>query len=186
MKMRMLVVGVLILLGLSACQSMGTKAAGYFSNPVSAGTELELTRELRVPAGLARVYLQGGEARDYGKLDQYQPFCYFLMNAPAPTARNIRPTVFTVRSVGLLEQDVRRAMPVRLAFLGIASASDDPGVIAFETHMLLDGGAAQGPEWLVCSGAFAPPAEAEPIRLPEMRQALGAWVVVRVPGSTGF
>lgn len=177
--------GVLGVLGLSACQSTGVNT-GYFSNPVSEGTELELVEPLQVPAGLARVYLQGGEMRRYGEIDQYQPFCFFLMRDPAPLGRDIQPAVFVVRSVNLREQDVRIATPVRLAYQGLSWNSDGPGVIAFETHMLLNTTDDQSsPERLVCSGAFAPPAEATPIRLAQMRQALGSRVVVRVPGSAG-
>ena len=177
------VVMAVLLLGLSACQSVG---GGYYDNPVAVGTELELLRALRVPPGLARIYLQGGETTDYAGLDQYRPFCYFLMRNPAPTAREIAPAVFRVRAVELREQDVRLPVPLRLAHrAGLGVGSDGPGVIAFETHMLLDGAPPQGPERLVCSGAFAPPLEAAPIRLDEMREVLGERVRVRVPGSTG-
>lgn len=176
------VLGVLLSLGLAGCQSAGPQT-GYFSNPVSGGTELELVESLPVPAGLARAYLQAGEVHRYVDIDQYQPFCYFLMHDPAALTRNIRPAHFTVRSVQLLEQDVRLALPVRVAQWGVAETSDDPGVIAYETHMLLEVPAQGDPERLVCSGAFAPPFEAAPIRLAEMRQALGSLVVVRVAGS---
>ena len=182
MKIRA-VLGVLAFLGLAACQSAGQ--VDHFSNPVSAGTELELVDSLHLHGGLARVYLQAGEVRSYVDIDQYQPFCYFLMREPAPLARDIRPARFTVQSVMLREQDVRLPTPVRVAQWGVAEASDGPGVIAFETHMLLGVGDQAGPERLVCSGAFAPPFEATPIRLAEMRQALGAWVVVRLPGTPG-
>jgi len=172
---------LLVALGLAACQSAGLQA-GRFGNPVSAGTELELVEPLPVPAGLARVYLQAGEVRRYGDIDQYQPFCYFLMDAPAPLARTIQPARFTVRSVVLREQDVRLQRPVRVAgWGGAVGISDGLGVIAFETHMLLDAPDPAAPGRLVCSGAFAPPFEAEPIRLAEMRLALGARVIVRLP-----
>jgi len=175
--------GVLLALELAACQSTGMNTKGYFDNPVSVGTELELVGSLTIPAGLARVYLQGGEVRGYSNVDQYQPFCYFLMREPSPVARDIPSATFTIRSVELLEQDVRLATPLRVAYLGAFGNSDGPGVIAFETHMWLDVANRSAPERLVCSGAFAPPSEAAPIRLAEMRQALGAWVIVRVPGS---
>ena len=183
MRIRTLLV-LLVLPGLAACQSAGMQA-GFFSNPVGAGTELELVEPLRVPAGLARVYLQAGEVRRYADIDQYQPFCYFLMRGPAPLARDIRPTQFTVRSVVLREQDVRLVTPVRVAQWGSVGISDGLGVIALETHMLLDAPDQEGPERLVCSGAFAPPFEAAPIRLEEMRQVLGARVVVRPVHSPG-
>lgn len=179
------VLGVLVSLGLAACQSAGTNTTGYFSNPVSVGTELQLVKPLRVPAGLARVYLQGGEVRRYGTIDQYQPFCYFLMRGPSPVSRDIQPATFGIRSVVLFEQDVRLATPLRVAQLGVIGFGDGPGVIAFETHMRLDVPDTADPGRLVCSGAFAPPIEAAPIRLTEMRLALGAWVIVRVPVSPG-
>ena len=176
---------LLMALGLAACQTTGSGKAGYFSNPVGVGTELEVAEPLQVPAGLARVYLQGGEVVRYADIDQYQPFCYFLMRQTSPVARDIRPAVFYVSSVELREQDVRLATPLRIVHLGALGGTDGPGVIAFETHMVLDIGDQADPERLVCSGAFAPPAEATPIRLAEMRLALGKKVTVRAPGSTG-
>ena len=184
MKFR-IVLGMLASLGLAACQSAATATKGYFSSPVVAGTELELVEALRIPAGRARVYLQGGEARSYSEINQYQPFCYFLMRGPSPVARDVQPATFEIRSVGLREQDVRLAIPLRVAGRGIFGISDGPGVIAFETHMVLNAPDQAGPERLVCSGAFAPPHEAAPIRLAEMSQALGSWVVIRVPGLPG-
>lgn len=175
---------VLVSLGLVACQSAGLKT-GYYSNPVGVGTELELVEPLTVPDGLARVYLQSGEVHRYGSIDQYRPFCYFLMHGPAPLARDIQPGTFVVRSVTLREQDVGLAVPVRVASRGVFGlGGDGPLVIAFETHMRLDVGDRKEPARLVCSGAFAAAAEAAPIRLAEMRQALGKWVIVRVPEST--
>lgn len=184
MKIHILAV-LLMSLSLTACQTTGGGRTGYFSNPAGVGTELEVVEPLRVPAGLARVYLQGGEVGRYADIDQYQPFCYFLMRQTSPVARDIRPAVFYVRSVELREQDVRLATPLRVVHQGAFGGSDGPGVIAFETHMVLDTGDQGDPERLVCSGAFAPPAEAAPIRLAEMRLALGKKVVVRAPGSTG-
>ena len=179
------VLGVLAALGLTACQSVGINEKGFFSEPVSVGTELELPRSLRVPAGLARVYLQDGELRGYGKINQYRPFCYFLMREPSPVARDIQPATLVIRSVELLEQDVRLTVPLRVASLNVLGSGDGPGVIAFETHMHLVVAGTAEPEWLVCSGAFAPPSEAAPIRLAEMRLALGTRVIVRVPGLPG-
>jgi len=177
------VVGVLLSLGLAACQWTGVNPKGFFSNPVGIGTELEVVRPLPIHAGLSRVYLQGGEVRDYSGIDQYQPFCYFLMSEPSRVSRDIQPANFRVQSLELREQDVRLATPLRVAQRGvIIGISDGLGVIAFETHLRLDTHDLSEPERLVCSGAFAPPSEAAPIRLTEMRQALGSWVIVRVPG----
>ncbi len=179
-------VALLMALALAACQSTGSGKDGYFSNPVGVGTELEVVEPLHVPASLARVYLQGGEVGRYTDIDQYQPFCYFLMHQTSPVAQEIRPAVFRVRSVELREQDVRLATPLRVVHLGAFGGSDGPGVIAFETHMVLEVADQADPERLVCSGAFAPPAEAAPIRLAEMRLVLGKKVTVRAPGSAGF
>ncbi len=184
MKIRA-ITGLLVSLGLTACQSVGTGATGYFDNPVNLGTELELVKPLHVPASLARVYLQSGEIRRYAGVDQYQPFCYFLMHAPSPLGREIQPAVFSVMSIELREQDARLAIPLRVADRGILISGYGPGVIAYETHMRLNGSNQSDPEWLVCSGAFAAPSEATPIRLKEMRLALGSWVIVRVQASSG-
>ena len=179
MERRGRLASVLVLLWLQGCAGQG-----FYQAPVGVGARVEILRELAVPAGLARVYLQGGRALSQrSAVDQYTPFCYLRMRAPAHGVRRIAPGSYRIERVELREQEVRHLLPLRLAGLALAGL-DGPMVIAWESHFWLQGDAPDGPHKLVCSGSFAPPAEAAPIRLSGLRRALGGLVrVTPAPGS---
>jgi hypothetical protein len=164
---------------LVACQSL-EPGQGYYSNPLGAGAEIVLQRELLVPAGLARVYLQHGETVSYQELDQYAPFCYFLMSKPLPDAQTIHPGVLSVRAVRQEDTEVRREPPVRLASMaGFTGGWGNRSVIAMQTHMNLSAPDQPALDKLVCSGAFQMPMDAKPIRLHEMREVFGGIAEIR-------
>lgn len=163
---------------LAACQS-STSRNGFWSSPLQPGDQLEVRKELSIPAGKARVYLQHGRITSYGGSNQYEPFCYFLMRDPLPAGQVIRPGVFDVDSVRLNETSVMREFPVRVAVsLGIGLGGDRMP-IAQQFHYSLKS-TEQANMTLVCSGAFDEPLTAAPIRLPELREALGDYATVRV------
>lgn len=168
------------LLLLAACQ--GTPArTGFFGSPLLPGDEVEILRELVVPAGLARVYLQSGKTTGYGGTNQYVPFCYFLLRDPLPAEQRISPGVLVVEKVWLDQTTVSLDLPSRLASaLSFGWGNQSP--IAWQFHVVLS--AADRPRiTLVASGAFDGPATAAPIRLAELREALGSYAEVRV-GAT--
>ncbi len=169
--------GMLVLLLVTACQDMGPRT-GFYASPLGPGDEVRLLRELTVPAGDARVYLQRGAIRTYGGTDQYAPFCYFLLRDPSPTERQVPPGSFDVEAVRLEQTDVSLQTPVRVAAnLGVSAV----GVLmaAWQFHIRLS--AAGRPDMtLVCSGAFDTPARMAPIGLSQMRQALGDYAAIRV------
>jgi hypothetical protein len=163
---------------MTGCQGHGP-TSGYWSNPLGPGAAIEVKQEIRIPAGLARVYVQYGQTLGYAAMDQYAPYCYFLMRQPLPTVQTIRPGVLRVESVSLNETEVRRTLPSRLAALTLFAGGDGRGVVAMESYMRLAAAEQPGVYALVCSGGFAAPAEAEPMRLHELREALGPLAAVR-------
>ncbi|MGD8617221.1 MAG: hypothetical protein PVI91_16410 [Gammaproteobacteria bacterium] len=162
------------------CQAYGP-TSGYWSNPLGPGAEIEVKRSIRIPAGLARVYVQYGETLGYAAMDQYAPFCYFLMREPLPMVQTIRPGMLRIESVSLNETEVRRALPARVAALMLFAGADGDGrgVIAMQSYMRVASAEQPDVYALVCSGAFAAPAEAKPIRLHELREVLGPLADVR-------
>lgn len=176
--------GLFIGLAGAGCQSLAP-SGGYYDNPLQPGAEITVTQELPVPAGYARVYLQYGNTMSYAATDQYAPFCYFLMDEPLPTPQKIMPGVFRVTKVSLIETEVRRSAPVRLAAMGFFADDGGRSQIAWQSYMNLAAAHQDEVRALVCSGAFDSPMEARPIRLPEVQQALGESASVRAGPAPG-
>ncbi len=162
---------------LAACQPMPPRD-GFYSSPVGPGDEIEVLRELVIPAGLARVYLQHGKTSGYAATDQYAPFCYVLLRDPLPVAQTLGPGRWAVERVWLNQTDVSLGLPRRVA-ARMALGGGDASMMAWQFHITL---ASQHHRrvTLVCSGAFDVPSLATPIRLPEMREAFGDYATVRV------
>ena len=168
----------LVMLAGGGCESTGS-GGGFWSSPVKLGDEIEIKKDIPIPAGLARVYLQHGKITGYGGTNQYEPFCYFVMREPLPVRQTIRPGILRVEHVWLNETDVRLHAPVRLAALAsVIGGNRMP--IAHQFHIRLESAEQPDVRLLVCSGAFDMPIAAKPIRLPEMREALGTYAEVRV------
>jgi hypothetical protein len=168
---------------LAACQGTPSRT-GFYDSPLLPGDEVEILRDVVVPPGMARVYLQHGETTGYAGTDQYAPFCYFLLRDPLPAAQRISPGVLEVKRVWLDQTSVSLDFPLRLAS-ALSFGGGDRTPIAWQFHITLQAGD-QSRVILVCSGAFDGPATAAPIRLPEMREALGNYAELRVhetPGS---
>ena len=168
---------------LAGCQSAGSRT-GYYSSPLLPGDEVIMLKTLEIPSGKARVYLQDGKIRSYGSSNQYEPFCYFLVKDPLPASQQIKPGTFVVQSVWLDETTVSVEYPVRMASvlsMGMGGGSRSP--IAYQFHIALKT-VDQQDMVLICSGAYDMPDQAAPIRLPELRQALGDYAEVRVKAET--
>jgi hypothetical protein len=168
---------VALLVLLSACTGTPSRT-GFYDSPLLPGDEVEILREIVVPAERARVYLQHGSITGYAGSDQYAPFCYFLLRDPLPVEQVISPGVLTVEKVWLNQTSVALDAPVRLAS-ALSFGGGNQSVMAWQFHITLQT-ASQARMILVCSGAFDVPATAEPIRLPEVREALGDYAEVRV------
>jgi len=172
---------VLVSLGvcllLVACQPAGSRK-GFYTSPLLVGDEVEVLQVITIPKGLARIYLQHGKTMSYGSTDQYAPFCYFLLRDPLPAEQQIKPGVLVVDSVWLDETSVNSEWPVKVAAAGLALGSSR-SAMAYQFYISLRS-QQQAPVTLVCSGAFESAAEAQPIRLPQVREALGDYAEVRV------
>lgn len=164
-------------LTLFGCQGTGARG-GFYSSPLLPGDEVEILKVITIEAGLARVYLQRGRLLSYGGIDQYAPFCYFLLRDPLPASQQINPGLLTVESVWLDETTVSREQPVRVAS-ALSLSGGDRSPIAYQFHIKL-ASQQHGRVTLVCSGAFDMPLTVAPIRLPELREALGDYAQVRV------
>lgn len=162
---------------LSGCQGNASRA-GYYTSPLLPGDQVEILRELKVPAEQARIYLQHGATNSYGGIDQYAPFCYFLLRDPLPAEQTIQPGVWDVERAWLTQTTSIADLPLNLAGAGGLGGGDFP-LMAWQFHITLKG-AAPPLMTLVCSGAFDSPSMADPIRLAEVREAFGDYAAVSV------
>lgn len=167
---------------LASCQSAGSRT-GFYSSPLQPGDEVIMLKILTIPSGLARVYVQGGRVTSYGGSNQYEPFCYFLVRDPLPAEQPIKPGTFVVQSVWLDNTSVSMEYPVRVAARFSMGGNGGRSLMAYQFHIELKA-ADQQDVTLVCSGAFDDGILAKPIRLPEVRQALGDYAEVRVKTAT--
>ena len=141
-----------------------------------------IKKDIPVPADKARVYLQRG--RVAWSSNDFEPFCYFRMRQPLPVAQAVSPGTLRIEYVSLNETDVAREIPVRFAGLSVMGGGGYRTPIAHQFRIGLKSDDQPDVRLLVCSGAFDMPQTAKPIRLPEMREALGAYAEIRVSAAT--
>lgn len=120
----------------------------------------------------------------YAATDQYAPFCYSLMREPLPVSQTTRPGALRVQSVSLNETDVRRVLPTKVTAASLLADFDGRGVIALQSYMRVSADGQPEVYALMCSGAYATPMEAKPIRLHELRQVFGELVEIRVQAGS--
>jgi hypothetical protein len=186
MKALLIVLGAALLVG--GCQNSATvrEAAGQGFVQL-AGSKLQLKQPLLVPAGRARVFIQGGGAADApsrvlsGGFDHYRPHCAFEIERVDHSGWTIEPDTFTITLVqGSLVQVVS-AEPIRLAGMRLVGGMDSPGSSAYHQgyHFWLDSERQPQVRRMTCYGVFAEPYELYPPTLQEIREALGAIAEIR-------
>jgi hypothetical protein len=97
-----LLVGVL---GLAACQPRAHKdPLADEPQAVPSGSTFTLNKSFVIPAGSAAVYFQDTQLVAPGGLRRGYPYCMFGSDSSAADAREMKPQVFTVGTVGYEEQ----------------------------------------------------------------------------------
>ncbi|MGD8310885.1 MAG: hypothetical protein PVG98_15720 [Chromatiales bacterium] len=154
---------------------------------VPEGSRVEVLRAITVPPGRTRVFLQAG--RPGGGTGQYYPSCNFeVRDLKEDEAQTIEPGVFRVTRVhrAPFVEVVQRA-PLRLASLGLAMGDGDSDgsdtMVTRTVHMELASEAQPNVSRLTCRGGFADPFDADYPSIEEIRQALGDWARIELPGG---
>jgi hypothetical protein len=178
---------VLAALLLGACQQMPVTDENSPSMRVQPGSRIILHEALTVPAGHARVFLQGGKVVAKTKLKRYHPHCNFEVRQVSDGSLRIEPDTFLVTDVVTDEEEwVSREWPLRVAGWEMSGgALDGPMMVTRLVHHRLDSPRQPQVMRLTCHGGFA---EAWKVRYPsvsEIRRSLGQRATLELAASGG-
>lgn len=167
---------------LAGCQT-GVSTDPAYAIP-DAGSMVQVKRQLKIPGGQTRVFLQRGEVVSKVKLDRYYPSCNFEVWRLSQGPTIILPGTFAVTKAGRGTDLIVSLEPVRLAGLRWSHYDDDDhAMIMRVVHMLLQSAKQPNVYRLTCRGWLAVPAEAQEPGVADMREALGGLASIRVDGE---
>ncbi len=172
---------VLSILFLAGCQTGATTDPAYVIP--SAGSRVQIKRQLTVPGGQTRVFLQRGQVVSKVKLDRYYPSCNFEVWRLTQEPTVIHPGSFVVSKTGRNIDMVVSLEPLQIAALGWRNYDRDRSMIMHVVHMLLQSAQQQNVYRLTCRGWLADPAEAQQPTMADMREALGGYADIRLLGE---
>jgi len=96
---------------------------------------LVLAQELEIPAGSARVYLQGGGVRSFSEIDPWYPHCWLLSRRVDEVPQVVRADRFRIVRVGHgTEQSARRVT----GLVRVSGSDGGPPAYNFATLLELD------------------------------------------------
>lgn len=139
-----------------------------------------LQQALPVPAGHARVFLQGGAVVEKHRLNPYRPHCNFEQRAVSDGTAVIAADRFTVTAVSVGEDFVVQRRAYVYAALRLAGDDDSPGQVNRYLHHRLASDRQPEVMRLTCHGGFDLPGLAQLPSLVDMRAALGEVAVLEV------
>ena len=166
---------------------------------VPVGSTLHLTKTIQVPANRAYVYIANGKVmpyKNYNTVDVRKPYCRFGFAKPDPSVRQIRPDTFRITKIVEWEDyhgklgnpqwarvdlaDVNIQGGFNYGFLDFNDGG--PSIIMYATIITLHSDSQPAVNELVC-GHWDEQGIVEPLKLSEMKTALGNLIVVDVVGS---
>ena len=145
-------------------------ASPYFE--LEPGSVLELHRDLEIPPGMARVFLQRGKVIPRGEMNQYEPSCDFEVRDLSQEIQIIRKGVFSIEREQFGREAVAESDGIKLAFYGSLWRGGGPSVFRYRRFWLQS---EEQPEVMrmTCRGTWEEIVRASPPTLPEIRIALG-------------
>jgi hypothetical protein len=180
-SMRALIVVILVAGTLGGCK----KSAYVRVSPDEGftqlqGAELVVKRDLLVPPGQARVFVQGGRATA-GGFDRYLAHCAFEVQRVSLDGFTINVGTFRVIQVQGSMQQVVMARPLLLASRQMLSAIGGTGGSTYHQgyHFWLASETQPEVRRMSCYGVYAEPPELEPPSLQEIAQVLGDVAEIR-------
>lgn len=166
---------------------------------VPVGSTARLTETIEIPANRAYVYIANGKVmpyKNYNTVDVRKPYCRIGFAKPDPGARQIQPDTFRITKIVEREDYHGKLGSPQWARLdradvniqggfhfGVLDFNDGgPSIIMYATIMTLHSDRQPGVTELVC-GHWDEQGTVEPLKLSEMKTALGNLIVVDVVSS---
>lgn len=142
-------------------------------------SSLYLHQRLRVEAGRARVFIQGGVARKGYDINEYATQCNFEIDSVAHQGVDIEVGSYHIERVQALYEEVVLLGPVQIAALRLTMFDGYNDTAAFEGyHFWLNSGRQTQVRRMTCHGVLAEGIDRRPPTLAEIRQTLGALVTL--------
>lgn len=179
-KITLLFYLLIYVLLLAGCQSTALISSDDRYFKVTPSATIEITQSLSVAPNSARAFLQNGKVISMGQLDLYDIDCEIEINTVSESRQIIEPGIFNVLATAQEESPIVMSMPVMLAALNYAWASDSPVDIKRYYHFSLSAQNEQSNSQvraLICRGAQDEPYNAQLPTFEQMRQAVGQYVI---------
>ncbi len=147
------------------------------------GSMVKINKQLVVPGGQTRVFLQRGRVVPKAKFDRYYPSCNFEVWRLSQEATVIHSGSFVVSQVNRGTDLIVSLEPIRIAAVGWHPYDDDHAMIMHVVHMRLQSATQPNVYRLTCRGWLAIPADAEKPTIDDMREALGDFASIQLRGE---
>jgi hypothetical protein len=161
--------------------------AGFSANHAylvpSSGSIVKLHKQLVVPAGHTRVFLQHGQVVAKAKFDRYYPSCNFEVWKLTKEPTVIHPGEFIVTKA---TQDINHVVSLeyqKVAALRWHNQESDRAMIMHAMHMRLQSAKQPNLYRLTCRGWLADPSDAVKPTITDMREALGNFASIKLIGE---
>lgn len=171
---RLLLMLLPLLLGACAQQAVVSDDPDYAYNLPPVGSTLVLKKQVTVPAGEVRIFLQQGELFRKADFDRYEPSCSLELRKLADVPRTIEPEQFIITKVQRLMQQVVYSQPVPGGLM--KAAFDDGGgkpMVVHGYHLWLGSDTQPDVMRMTCRGYFDDINRAEPPSLNDVAKSLG-------------
>ncbi len=145
-------------------------ASPYFG--LEPGSVLELHRDLEIPPGVARVFLQRGKVIPKGEMNQYEPSCDIEVRDLSQEVQIIRKGIFSIEREQFGREAVAESGGLKLAFYGSLWTDGGFSVFRYRRFWLQSEDQPQVMR-MTCRGTWEEIVRARPPTLPEIRIALG-------------
>lgn len=168
---------------LTACQQVPMRDENSPLMRVSPGSTIVLHKPLTVPAGHARVFLQGGKVVAKTRLKRYYPHCNFEVRQVSDGHLRIEPDTFIITDVTSGEEEwVSRQPTLRPAAWEIDGDGADGAVLLIRLvqHRLHSTRQPQVMR-LTCHGGFAEPWKVAYPSIRDIRRSLGDYATLEPP-----
>ena len=156
--------------------------AGVTSDPAyiipTTGSTVRINKQLVVPGGQTRVFIQRGQVVTKAKLDRYHPSCNFEVWTLRQVPTVIHPGSFAVSKVRRAINQVVSLEPVQVAGLRWTRYDDDHAMIMHVVNMWLQSARQPNVYKLTCRSWLDIPADAKQPNIVDMREALGNYATI--------